>query len=312
MRLVLGIDGGGTRTRAALVDERGEVLGQGQGGPANVSRAGAERVRASLSEAAAAAGARPGSLSALHLGLAGAGSARARDTALEIARALGLAPPERVAVDTDLSVALEGALGGAPGIVLVAGTGSACLGRGADGTLRRAGGWGRAVDDAGSAADLGRRALAAVARAIDGRGPSTALRAALVARAGGADQGGADADTARLAPLVTRAAGRGDAVARAIVARAADELARLVEAVARALDWGAGELPVATIGGVARDATFAPALRAAVARRVPRARVLEPRTSPERGAALFALRSIGVETGAELVGRLADSGRARP
>jgi hypothetical protein len=82
---------------------------------------------------------------------------------------------ERVLVTTDGAIALEGALGGCPGILLIAGTGSVGYARGADGRVERCGGWGMIVGDEGSAWSLGRNGLAAALRAADGRGPHTPL-----------------------------------------------------------------------------------------------------------------------------------------
>ena len=78
-----------------------------------------------------------------------------------------------VLVVNDALVALEAGAGDGPGIVLIAGTGSICYGRNEEGQAARAGGWGYMLGDEGSGWWIGRRALSAVMRQFDGRGPAT-------------------------------------------------------------------------------------------------------------------------------------------
>ncbi len=304
-RRALGIDGGGSRTRAALVDGSGRVLGRGESGPAHLCDAALESVRASLDaarrEAWRAAGEEPRAADAAFLGVAGAGDATVRATLERIAVELELARPGAVRVDTDLRAALAGGLGGEsePGIVVVAGTGSACYGR-AHGREARAGGWGSLADDAGSGYDLGRRAIAACLRAHDGRGEPTALTRRVLVALGASDWrelvGSLDARrdrrrVAQLAPLVLAAKAEGDAIAHAIVAAGADELALAAAAVACALELEAPRIVAA--GGVLGDASYRTALAAALAARLPRAHLAEPREPADVGAARIALALAG-------------------
>lgn len=243
--LFLGVDGGGTTTRAVVVDADGVVRGRGVAGGANQevigSEAAAEAVRAAAQAAQEEAGAeRP--VRAAWIGLAGV-DAPPDTEALRPALA-PLADQIRITNDAEL---LLGALPGGVGVALIAGTGSIALGRNAAGETARAGGWGHIFGDEGSGYALGVAALRAAARAADGRSEPTALTPAvlhaldvatpdaLIARV---HQGCDKAGIARLASIVVAAAESGDAVGLAILRRAADDLAEQARAVVRALSLG--------------------------------------------------------------------------
>src|SRR6478736_4461694 len=118
----LGIDGGGTKTQAAIVDEMGRVRGIGVGGPSNYDDVGADRARENIAMAIAEAQRKavivPGPFEGVFLGLAGVVSEADRAFVRSIAADLRLAPPDRAGVDHDCRIALAGGLGGRPGIVL--------------------------------------------------------------------------------------------------------------------------------------------------------------------------------------------------
>ena len=300
--IVAGVDGGGTRTRVALVDGAGELLGQGEAGPGNLQDVGEERlaehVGAALTAAWSAVGRPRAPLAAAFLGIAGAESPDEHAAVRRAAERIELAP--RVGVGHDLRVALAGGLRGAPGIVVIAGTGSSCYGRNAAGETWKSAGWGSALDDPGSAHDLGRSALAACLHAFDGRGAETVLSRSVWAALGLTDWRDLPrrlaareldrAGVAALAPLVTRAAGEGDAVARAIVERGAGELADAVATVAARLAF---ETPaVVACGGLAGAPVYRASLDRAIAARVPDARVSDPLLPPVMGAALCALEEL--------------------
>lgn len=323
--VALGVDGGGTRTRAAIVDGSGRVLGLGEAGPSNLHVSGAAVVRAAVEAAVRAARAEmaiesDGQFDAAFLGHAGVVTPRDREEIRAIARELGLAPETTVGVDHDLRIALAGGLAGAPGIVLIAGTGSSCYGRTADGTAWRAGGWGPLLDDPGSGYWLGVRGMAAVGRGVDGRGPETSLQRSLPAFLGVADAeellrltgaGGLTRDRiATLAPVVLDAADDGDSVAAAIVREGIDELALMVEAVARRLFRSADAARLAMTGGLVERPSFRAALETVIVRRVPGVRPVASRLPPVLGAAALALVSLGA-LDADVVAALEQAHHAR-
>ena len=258
---VLGVDGGGTKTHAVLADEHGRVLGEGFAGPSNPVRVGVNSAAAAVREAADqacdAAGLRRADISAAEVGLAGVRRADLRERMRETLLGLGINSLEVV---TDADIALYGATNGAPGLVLIAGTGSICCGRSARGKRVCAGGWGPLAGDEGGGAWLARRALQAVAQASDGRGRGTSLARAACAYFNVPTP--EDLSLAIYAPSMTneRIAGfgryvieearAGDAMAREITTDAGRELGKAAVAVIRKLNMERERFQVAYVGGV--------------------------------------------------------------
>lgn len=261
--LVLGIDGGGSRTVALLAAaDDVKILGRGEAGPSNLQAVGAERALAALDEAVTAAFA-AASLSRLPvavacLGLAGAARPDDQKIIQDWARAGSLA--QTVEVTTDAAILLAAGTPDGWGLALVAGTGSIAYGRTADGRTARAGGWGYLMGDEGSAYALVLAGLQAVARAADGRGAATSLTERFLAKLGLSQpqelvpaiyRGGRDrAALASWAPLILEAADAGDVIALHIAEAGARELADTAAAVARTLALDRSAVPVALSGGV--------------------------------------------------------------
>jgi len=273
MRLYLGIDGGQSSTTALIGektgDETGRVLGAGRSGPCNHAGAGEGRrkfvtaIKESVNQAATAAGlGQTLAFDAACLGLSG-GPDDKEALAKETIRA------ERYLITHDAHIALAGATGGEPGIIVIAGTGSMVYGRNAAGVTARAGGWGYIFGDEGSAFDLARQALRAVLRNEEGWGPPTVLREALLEALPQKDLGARDANRllhlcytdeyprdrlASWAKLVDQAARGGDGVAADILGSAAQALAIMTAAVRRqhfeASDKQAGQVSICYSGGV--------------------------------------------------------------
>lgn len=265
--LVIGIDGGGTNTRARLADWRGEILGAGKAGTSNpmhhgVAAAQTELLRA-IERAFEAAGRPRERVAVLCMGLGGAGRAREQQELMAWAQ-VELA--ERVEVVSDGQIVLAAGTPENWGAAVIAGTGSFVYGRNCDGETARAGGWGYLIGDEGSGFDLARGALRAVTQAADGRAQETSLLAAilefweldvpadLVTRV--YRSGLTHAELAKLAPLVIAEAERGDVVALELIQAAADNLARGVKAVSRALKFGTEPFPLALTGGLLLGAEF--------------------------------------------------------
>ena len=171
---VLGIDAGGTKTVCYLADAQGTIVGEGRGGGANLQAHGeleVEKVLHAVIEEAV--GDRAVLPAAVCLGVAGIDRAEDDRIVRGIMRRFGFRV--RTLVVNDALVALVAGVGDEPGVVLIAGTGSIAYGVNQDGFAARAGGWGYMLGDEGSGYWVGRKALAAVVRAADGRGPKTAL-----------------------------------------------------------------------------------------------------------------------------------------
>ncbi|HEY1388746.1 MAG TPA: BadF/BadG/BcrA/BcrD ATPase family protein [Ktedonobacterales bacterium] len=278
--LFLGIDGGGSKTLAVIVDAVGNERGRGIAGSSNHEVVGLKRAIAAIHEAvgkATDAAHTDLPLTAAWIGLAGID--HPRDVALLTPAVRSFAGSVQITNDAELILS---ALARQVGVAVISGTGSIALGRDAQGTLVRVGGWGHVLGDEGSGFSIGREALQCAVRAADGRGPATALLdsilkhwqipepEALLKRVYPTFDKTA---IAALAPMVLALARAGDPVACRIEARAAHELALAVMAVARRLGFVAGPLPVAFGGGVL---IHEEQLRALVIRRVARAWSVDP------------------------------------
>ncbi len=272
--LFLGVDGGGSKTLAVIVDKTGCERGRGVAGSSNHEVVGVERAVAAIHEAvgmATTAAHADFPLTAAWLGLAGVDHPHDVDMLTPAVRSF--AATVRMTNDAELVLS---ALPHQVGVAVISGTGSIALGRDANGTLVRVGGWGHILGDEGSGFGIGCEALRCAVRAADGRGPATELLDSILRRW----QLPAPESLleyvyptfdktaiAALAPLVLALARSGDPMACKIEARAANELALATMTVARRLDFVAGSLPVACGGGVLLHEER---LRALVARRIAR------------------------------------------
>jgi len=307
--LVLGLDGGGSKTLVALADADGEIVGAGRG--AGINPMDNPDWRRELGAVLAALGADPAAIGAAAVGLPAYGEvatvARTQDAA--IAELLGPGP---VDILNDVDLAQYGAFAGAPGILILSGSGSMAWARDGAGQSYRVGGWGEAIGDEGSAYWIGMRAIALVSQDIDGRTRAPGLRAALFAHLGLDPATPMDSLTGWVAGLVHRRSGiaalaevvaaeamAGDVDALAILEAAAEELARHVAAIARQVPGGA-TLPWSYAGGTLRS----PLLLKAVERRIGRP-ALPPRLPPIGGALLHAARRVGWAVDAGWIDRLA-------
>ena len=266
MMHVLGIDAGGTKTVCLLADEQGAVLAEARGPGANLHAAGelaVEKVLYDVMEEAVgdqAIDGRPIVPAAICLGIAGVD----RDDEARIVRAImrRIGYKSRVLVVNDALIALVAGARDAPGIVIIAGTGSIAYGRNSAGEAARAGGWGHMIGDEGSGYWIGREALAAVMRAADGRGPETGLTAEVLAHFSVDDVSRLprivyDRDLPRVAvaalgPIVQRVGEQGDAVATRILERATAELVLAAQSVAEQLEMRGDEFTFYLAGGAFR------------------------------------------------------------
>lgn len=306
---IVGVDGGGTKTRAVLADDKGELIAETVGAGSTVKPGEAERsagvivgvVRGVLEEAGKAA-AKP---RLLYVGVAGVGRSSEREALYEALASQELA--DDVVVDTDFSVALTDAFVDGPGVLLIAGTGSSAFARGPAGAAARCGGWGPVIGDEGSGSWIGRRALSVVAAAADGREPETALTGAVLTAAEVSESSelirwAADATPAKLAtlaPVVIAVADAGDQRANSIVSMAIEELALHVRALARQLFTDErASVPVALTGGLLKKgSSFRKRLEHRLKVAVPGAQVHAGEVDAARGAVRAALRTLrAVET----------------
>ena len=302
MRYVLGVDAGGTKTRALVAEETGRVVGDALGGGANLRTHGELEVEkvlhAVIEDACIGAPAAP---AAVGLGIAGADRPRDEAVLRAILRRIGFR--SRVVVTNDARIAFVAGSEDRVGLALVCGTGSIAWGRNRAGEIARSGGWGWHVGDEGSGFWIGERAIRAVLRAVDGRGPKTTLDRALGEHFEIAepeqilyaiyDREFPRTRVAKFAARVDAAARTGDEVARGILADAATELVCAASSVRDQLRLEEGPYDVVLSGG-----TFAavPTLEAEVTRRLesPRARVRTLAEAPAVGAVKLAIEALAL------------------
>ena len=257
MKIVLGVDGGGTRTRASILAGE-QVLAHGENGSIKRLRVGAEaaeaNLRALLKDVYAQAGVT--SVCAASVGVASASMPGTPEWITAVLREFGA---ERSEVVGDEVIALDAAFRGGPGILQIAGTGSNTIGRAPDGSRESAGGWSSRLGDEGSGYWIGLHSVRRALKAHDREEPTEILRRVGeiwgtpslqdLINLGDSTPG---PDFAALAPAMNYLAEAGDAVALGVLRQAATDLVEfvlLVRAKLRAKHGIAGEIPVAWTGG---------------------------------------------------------------
>jgi glucosamine kinase len=261
MSFFLGIDGGGSKTACEIGDES-SLLGSGLAGPSNVVRVGEARAReaihSAIGQACAQAGVDPSKISRTCIGIAG--GARA-ETAVSVLKILAELVSGEIEIVGDMVIAMEAAAGSGPGVVVIAGTGSIAYGRNEAGRTARAGGWGFAISDEGSAHWIGRAVVAGVMRALDEDQGTPLLEALMKAWQVNTRElmimsanASPPPDFAGLLPAVISAADSNDPIAHDVLAQAGAELATLAKIVIARLFKNGQSVPVATSGGVFRNA----------------------------------------------------------
>lgn len=291
--LVVGMDAGGTKTRAFAVTRGGEIVGRGAGGGANLLSSPDPQgsIAAALREALA--GRIPDAVV-----LSCAGGERAADRAKGRAILASLLGPD-VAVDVthDAKAALYAGNPAGCGVVLISGTGSIAYGRNDQGVEARCGGWGYLVGDEGSAVWIGQEGLRAASYDHDGRGSPTAISRHLFEDLGATDfndvlpllYGKPHPSPAILAATraVARAFAESDGIAVNIVQRGARSLADMAATVARELFLESG--PVYLAGGAFENVRpLEKAVRLELLSALPRAAVEPVGEEPAMGAARLA------------------------
>jgi len=258
MNVVLGVDGGGTRTRASIVAGE-QVLAHAEGGSIKRLRVGAEaaedNLRLLLKEVYAQAG-----LSGVRAASVGVASCSLPGTVEWITAVLKDFKAELSEVVGDEVIALDAAFRGGPGILQIAGTGSNTIGRAPDGTRECAGGYSSRLGDEGSGYWIGVNSVRRALHAYDREQPTRILEKVgeiwgtpslddLISL-GDSTPG---PDFAALAPAINELAEAGDPVAVGVLQQAAADLVEfvlLVRAKLRRKHSIAGEVPVAWTGGV--------------------------------------------------------------
>ncbi|MFC4734996.1 N-acetylglucosamine kinase [Bacillus daqingensis] len=273
---VIGVDGGGTNSRAAAafvtasgLDRESAVI---QGNGSNPRAVGFEQMREELTELLSsllkAHSIRAGDVAGICCGLAGAGrlhdQLRAQAELRKAVSQLGISASACIDVYADSVTALEGAIPGpGEGILIIAGTGSNAIGRTKTGDLFHCGGWGHLLGDEGGGYRIGLEALQAVVRAADGRASPTSLTSSLLSFFGLQEpedlvsfvyEHAGKREIASAAPLVMEAAEGGDEAAAGIVHQAVEELCLHVRSLHDQAGTFSPHVPVAAEGSLIKQA----------------------------------------------------------
>ncbi|QDT99858.1 N-acetylglucosamine kinase [Gimesia aquarii] len=264
-RLILGIDGGGSKTLASLAvfSSRNEfqVVGQGRAGASNLNAVGLKvattELELAIERAFESAKVPPRCVSYLCMGMSGAGRIEEKEawTSWNQENRIG----DRIKIVTDAETVLAAGTPGGVGISLIAGTGSLAYGKSQTKDIARSGGWGYLLGDEGGGYRIAMTAINAILKAVDGRGSETALQGSFLQTLGLSNPQSLigfvyrsennRSEIAALSKLVFEASKAGDPVARAILDQAVDDLAQLVSAVVFRLNFSGGGYTLALTGG---------------------------------------------------------------
>lgn len=313
--VVIGVDGGGSKTDLVVLSLEGEVLFRTRGSGANPQTVGLDSavavIRSLATEALDAIADRR--LLQTNAYLAG------MDLPIEIEEfssaitddvwAVG-ADGGRAVVDNDLFALLRAGTGSPDAVAVVCGTGINALGVRADGRTARFPALGRISGDWGGGGDLGASALWHAARSEDGRGPKTALEEMVPAAYNLATVTDViegihlkripARSVAELTPVLFRASAAGDEVAGSVIDRQADEIVILAATALDRLDLLDADAPVVLGGGVlaSNDSRLLSRIRLSLGERAPRAHIHLVTAPPIVGAGLLALEAVGAKADA--------------
>ena len=301
---LVGIDGGGSRSRFLEADFSGRVRGLQVLGPLNPNNLPEATIEETLRTGFAVGQGTEGPVAAAFAGVAGIkGGEDARLFEQLATNCLGKAV-DRFGAANDTDILLAGGLQGRPGVALILGTGAHCLGRNEAGTLATCGGWGYLMDDCGDGYALGTAALRIAVRMWDGRRERTSLANRIL------EYLGIDAPEAALrrvynsdfgfeeikdlAIMVTQAAKSGDAAAAEILDEGCRRAAELV-AVTQAKLGLPADVEIVITGGVAMQDYVRPILQKAIRDHLPQGRISLPELPPVAGAVIRAAQLAGID-----------------
>jgi glucosamine kinase len=311
--IILGIDGGGSRTRGIMY-KGNTVLAQWETGTARVGTVGvvesAERLLNLISELIKMAQLPNRELDAVCIGLAGTWlkeeQLRSQQLLALLARRERKIDIDKLLVVSDAAIALEGAFEGANGIVMIVGTGTIAIGKIGENEFVRCGGWGIELSDEGSGAWIGREGLRALVRHFDGRGKETKLADVMLRlypaikpehpRTLVTAFNERAFDYQAVTPLVMECAAEGDAVCQEIIERSCRHLLEMVDTLYKRYYAGQKKVPIACVGGIMEaDTMLAQMVKEGLAKQT-NLKVVEPKALPLEGAVRIARRLVAEES----------------
>jgi N-acetylglucosamine kinase-like BadF-type ATPase len=301
MKYLIGIDGGGTKTKCMAADFEGKPVYETTGGPSNFLVYGLDNVSETifnlLTNCTKKLNCSFENIAAIVIGTAGAGrkedAERLRQTLLKIAETKDVAI-KKLRVESDARITLEGAFSSGPGSVIIAGTGSIMLGKDSQGKIHRVGGFGRLIGDEGSGYHIGKKGLTALSKFYDGRGNPMLLSELVLKHFNISSDEELikevyrnNLDIASVAQLVIYAAEKDDPICVKIIDEESDELILHIQTMKKNLKEDTFNLSFAG-SIISTDNFFSRTLRKKIVDRFTDVKITEPEQSPLIGAILIA------------------------
>ena len=304
--LVLGVDGGGTRSTGLVADLSGNILTTRETGATNPNVVGfaaaARTIFDLITRCCEEAHCSTDDLRSVVLGVAGARVLEFRERIRDEVNACSQKRGGKqlpLSIETDARIALEGAFDGGPGVVLIAGTGSIIIGKTGRGDVLSVGGWGRILGDEGSGFAIGRDGIRALTSFFDGRTGDTKLRALVTEAYGWKDREDVvravyqeSFDLASLAPLVMEAAVDHDLVCQKILQNSAAQLVDQLRSVVMQMGVLRKVCVVLSGGLVDHETVFSNVLQLKIMKLLPQVEVQKAVYPPARGAVRIAINRI--------------------
>lgn len=304
MEIIIGMDGGGTKTHCVAANLEGKILYEVTGEASSFLTLGTEKVSETIfnliEECLKNLNLDFSDVKIVLLGTTGAGrkvdAERLKITFDNFVKKKNL--KINFIVESDARIALEGAFSGKPGSILIAGTGSIIFGKDKHGIIHRAGGFGRFIGDQGSGYSIGRKGLAAVSKDMDGRGEKTLIRKFLEDKFGITNPETLiieihknNFDIASAAPLVIDAAKKNDKAAINILNEESDELLLHVSAMNKILNEP--EMNLCFIGSlISSDNLYSKILKEKIREQLQKVKIIQPENPPAIGAILMAKKLV--------------------
>ena len=297
MNYIIGLDGGGTKTKCIIAEETGKPVLETSGGPSGILSIGAEKAALNILELINSGinqlNASIENVTIILAGVAGAGRKIHADQLKSLL--LGKLPEgfTNVYIESDARIALEGALAGESGAVLIAGTGSVIFGKDNSEKIHRAGGFGRVIGDEGSGYSIGVKTLRLISGMIDGRKSAGKIfeRFRDIFHINNEDDlinlvHNPGFDIASVAMFTIKSADEGINEAKEILEEESEELIKQIKAIK--IRIGPGQLKLVMVGSLLENNNCYSQLLVKKIKKIKNIEIVERKYSPGMGAVIMA------------------------
>jgi len=302
--IVAGIDGGGTNTRAVLMNELGEILGTGQSGSSSIDtvtlKETEENIMIALNSAWINSKIIKKKLDYIVIGLGGVSTKSDIEIIKKLFSKDNLIENNKIYIVNDAEIALYGGLSGEAGIILISGTGSVCYGKNKNEITFRSGGWGYIADDEGSGYYFGLKGISHMLKCFDGRKEEDLLSRRIKEYLNENDEFIINkmlyekklnrTEIAQLSKVVIECANEGEISAIEILNNGIDGLINMVKAVNNKIRIGNEIIKIVKVGGIFDSNVFNDIFNEKLLNNIHDVEIAELEHSPVVGAALMALK----------------------